>query len=86
MGGFFWDPRKNLKLQHERGMTFERIMEADLIKIKKSPRRLHQGFMIFDREGSIWVVPYVRHEDGIFLKTLYRDRKLTRRYQRGEML
>lgn len=35
--------------------------------------------------GYIWIVPYVKHGNEIFLKTLYPSRKFTKKWIRGEM-
>jgi hypothetical protein len=41
--------------------------------------------MLFERRGYIWVVPFVAEKQGIFLKTLFPDRKFTKLYERGEL-
>jgi len=45
---------------------------------------LHQQIMLFGYKRYIGVVPFVRKEDGIFLKTLYPSRKYTRLYRGGK--
>jgi hypothetical protein len=39
--------------------------------------------MLFEREGYVWVVPFVTGENEIFLKTFYPNRKYTRLYREG---
>ena len=47
--------------------------------------RPHQKLMLFERRGYIWVVPYVRTKDKIFLKTLFPSRAYTKKWIRGEL-
>lgn len=74
---------KSERLKRTRGVSFEEIVRATLIAVKKHPSREHQRIMLFEHKGYLWVVPYVERGDEIFLKTLYPSRKYTKMYQRG---
>ncbi len=81
-----WDDNKNQLLQKERGLSFEDALEAimdgrvlgDLSH--PDPERSHQRLMIMEIDQYAVTVPYVIDGDKIFLKTMFRDRKMQRRY------
>lgn len=81
-----WDPEKNLKLQEERGLSFERIYTAietgHLLEIipHSNPKYAHQKVMVIDVDAYIVLVPFVEDEDHIFLKTAFPSRKATKTY------
>ena len=80
-----WNELKNSRLKRTRGMSFEELMQANLVNTREHPTRPGQYLMLFERKGYIWAVPYVEDGDGLFLKTLYRSRKYTKLYRRGEL-
>ncbi len=80
-----WSLTKSDRLKRVRGTSFEEIIQARLVAVKKHPHKGHQNIMLFEHEGYIWVVPYVMEGEDIFLKTLYPSRKYTKIYKRGEM-
>lgn len=86
MSEFRWNPLKAKRLKRTRGVSFEEILKARLIAVKKHPKKENQRMMLFEHKGYIWVVPYVVSEDEIFLKTLYPSRELTKRYKRGKAI
>lgn len=81
-----WDPEKNLKLQEERGLSFERIHAAieagHLLEIipHSNQKYAHQNVMVIDIDAYIVLVPFVEAEDHIFLKTAFPSRKATKTY------
>ena len=79
-----WSILKNERLKKTRGISFEEILEAQLIGIKKHPARKNQRIMLFKHKGYVWVVPYSIEGDCIFLKTLFPSRKYTREYLGGK--
>ena len=85
MADIRWDLNKSEKLKRERGVSFEEIIQAKLLAVKKHPNRIHQSVMLFEYQHYIWVVPYVANGDEIFLKTLFPSRKHTKIWQRGEL-
>jgi uncharacterized DUF497 family protein len=80
-----WDPAKSARLKSTRGVSFEDILHERLIAVQEHPARSHQKLMLFERSGYIWVVPYVRTEDEVFLKTLYPSRAYTKKWNLGEL-
>lgn len=80
-----WSALKNQWLKVVRGVSFEEILKEKFVKTTEHPKRPEQELMLFEREGYIWVVPYVVTEGGIFLKTLYPSRGYTKKYRRGEL-
>lgn len=79
-----WSFIKSNRLKKVRGVSFEEIVEAKLVSIKKHPNKEHQSIMLFEYKGYIWVVPFVEEGENIFLKTLYPSRKYTKKFRRGE--
>jgi hypothetical protein len=81
-----WNELKNKRLKLTRGVSFEEILKAESIGIKRHPTRESQDVMLFKYRSYIWVVPYVEGNGYIFLKTLYPCRKYTKLYKKGELL
>ena len=82
-----WSREKNELLKRERGISFELIetlieegKEIDIIANSNYP---HQKIFLFEVDEYIVSVPVVETETEIFLKTLFRNRKLNKKY-RGE--
>lgn len=84
MGGIKWSVVKSERLRKVRGVSFEEILGAKLVAVKKHPSRENQNIMLFEYKGRVWIVPYVSEGEDIFLKTLYPSRKYTKFYKRGE--
>ena len=80
-----WNLLKGERLKRTRGVSFEEILRARLMAIRKHPKKENQKVMLFEYRGYIWVVPFVENENEIFLKTLYPSRLYTRTYRRGEL-
>ncbi|MBU1087522.1 MAG: toxin [Candidatus Omnitrophica bacterium] len=77
-----WNLLKSERLKKTRGASFENILQGKLIAIKRHPKNKHQDIMLFEYRRYIWLVPYVKEENGdIFLKTLYPSRKYTKLYK-----
>ena len=81
-----WNSDKNrwLKMESDRGACFEDVIDAindgRLIEVVPHKTRPNQHMMILLIGSYIYSVPYVENEAGIFLKTIYPNRKLTRNY------
>ena len=82
-----WSHEKNELLKTTRGIGFELIetlieegKEIDIIANTNYP---HQKLFIFEIDEYIVSVPVVETETEIFLKSLFRNRKLNKKY-RGE--
>jgi len=76
---------KNERLKRIRGVSFDEILSAEIVAVKKHHKRLGQNVMIFKFKGYLWIVPYVEEKDYIFLKTLYPSRKFTKLYRKGAL-
>ena len=85
MEKFEWNPLKSERLKKTRGISFEELTQTRFIDIRKHPNREDQEILLFEYRNAIWVVPFVRSVDFWFLKTLYRSRKYTKMFQRGEL-
>ena len=73
---------KSERLKKTRGVSFEEILRAKLVAVKRHPKKLHQNVMLFEYKGYIWVVPFVEDEGDFFFKTLYPSRQITKIYKK----
>lgn len=80
-----WSILKSERLKATRGASFEDIMSAKLVAVKKHPYRQGQNIMLFEFKNYIWIVPFVEDDEKIFLKTLYPSRKYTKAYKEGKI-
>ncbi len=87
---FSWNPEKNLRIQQERGISFEEIVfhveRGDLLDVLEHPnqeRYSGQRIMVVNIEGYAYLVPFVEDEREVFLKTIIPSRKATRDYLGG---
>ena len=76
---------KSQRLKKTRGVSFEEILNAELIAVKRHPAKEGQCIMLFKFKGYIWIVPYIEEKEYLFLKTLYPSRKYTKLYRKGEL-
>ena len=79
-----WNLLKSERLKRTRGASFEEIIHSKLVAIKRHPKREYQDIMLFQYKGYIWIVPFVKSNSEIFLKTLYPSRKYTKIYMNQE--
>ena len=84
---FEWNYEKNETLKRERNISFEDIILAiekgNLINRIRHPNKLkyyNQFVFLVDVNDYIYVVLFVEDDKTIFLKTIYPDRKLTKKY------
>jgi hypothetical protein len=80
-----WSALKNEELKLTRGVSFEEIIEADVLAGRNHPSRENQRLLLFDFMDYVWVVPLVIRGDEIFLKTAYRSRKFTKMWRTGRL-
>ena len=94
MKPFEWNKTKSEWLKNERNISFEEIAIA-LSEIKRVPAFKHpnqgkdpgQKVFLVNIKGYAYMVPFVEDTEKIFLKTIFRSRKATRKYlnaQQGE--
>lgn len=88
---FDWDEVKNVKLQSERGVLFEKIKVAlesgkrlDTYNHPNQKRYPNQKIMVVEIDNYAYLVPYVREGDKVFLKTIIPSRKATKKFLRKE--
>ena len=81
-----WDSEKNIILKRERGIGFEiiesMIEEGNIIDIIAHPTRSNQQIFVLEINDYVITVPFVENETEIFLKTLFKSRKLNKKYKR----
>lgn len=78
----YWNALKSRRLKQTRDVSFEEILQAKLISVRKHPARKDQNIFLFEHRNYIWVVPFIVDNDRIFLKTLYPSRKYTKFYKK----
>lgn len=76
---------KNQQLIKERGVSFEEVITAldngKLLDVKENTEQYpHQKIYIIEMNEYVYVVPFVRKEKEVFLKTIFPSRKLAREY------
>lgn len=75
-----WDLKKNEQLKRIRGVSFEDLINSELVEIVEHPTRKNQKIVLFKYKKYIWVVPFVEEKDCYFLKTLFPSRKYTKQF------
>ncbi len=86
---FSWDKEKNALLKESRGIGFEEIVEAianqkllDVYDHPNEERYPNQKIYVVEALEYIYLVPFVKNEDGtIFLKTIIPSRKARKIYK-----
>ncbi|OGR53299.1 MAG: hypothetical protein A2049_06525 [Elusimicrobia bacterium GWA2_62_23] len=80
-----WDPEKSVRLKRERGVSFEEILQAEVLCAIRHSGRPGQRVLLVRHGGYVWAVPYVLNGDEVFLKTLFPSRKYTRLVKEGKL-
>jgi hypothetical protein len=81
-----WNAEKNTWLEQVRGLSFDFVVEAAARGTivdefdHPSDTRPHQRVMVIEVNGCMVNVPYVTAENVKFLKTMYFDRNLQKKY------
>lgn len=84
-----FNPEKNLLLKETRGIGFEEVIEAiyngnllDDINHFNKEKYPYQRIFIVRIKTNIYAVPYIidKKRDILFLKTIYPNRRLKRKY------
>jgi len=85
-----WNEEKNRWLILNRNVSFEEVSELfiadeylDVIEHPNTEKYPNQKIILFIKNEQIYCAPFVETEDGIFLKTIFPDRKRTKLYRRG---
>jgi hypothetical protein len=84
---FFFDAEKSTKLIKIRGFCFEEIIEVleskgplDVFKHPNADKYPNQMVYAIEFNGNVYLVPFIKDGDKVFLKTAFPSRKATRRY------
>jgi hypothetical protein len=85
---FCFDEEKNKKLKFERGIGFEEVidilqnsLELDIIGHHNKTKYLNQRIFVVRKGNYVYAVPFVENSDKqIFLKTIFPNRKLQKKY------
>ncbi len=78
---FDWNKEKNMLIQKQRGIGFEDIVAAidtGLLDVYDYP---NQKIYVVEALGYVYLVPFVRDGDKIFLKTIIPSRKAKKIYK-----
>ena len=83
-----WDEEKNSWLKSERGICFEDIVLAvhegkilDIIKHPNQEKYPDQYLYIIEIFNYVYIAPYIREKNTIFLKTIIPSRKMKKLYK-----
>lgn len=86
---FDWDPEKNELLTTSRGISFERVVVAinsgdvlDVVPHPNQQRYPNQLILVVLIEEYVYLVPFVKDDKKIFLKTIIPSRKATKNYRK----
>lgn len=84
---FDFNVEKNTFLKKERGISFEEVVLAiqdgrllDIIEHPNKKKYENQKIYVVDIDQYVYMVPFVEAEKGVFLKTIFPSRKLTKIY------
>ena len=86
-----WNYEKNLKLKAERGISFEQVVmhieRGDILDVVQHPNQEkypNQQIIVVDIDNYAYLIPFVKDENGKYLKTIIPSRKATRDYFGGK--
>lgn len=84
---YLWDDAKNVRLQRERGVSFEEVYymveHGNVLDVVSNPNQKRypgQRMFIIEMKHYAWVIPFLETEEEIFLKTAIPSRKMTKIY------
>lgn len=82
-----WDPEKSKLLKATRGVSFEDMKKAidsgGLLDTIDHPNRIRysdQKIYVVEIDKYVHLSPFIEDEEKIFMKTIYRSRKMTKKY------
>ena len=82
-----WDSEKNKLLINTRGISFEEVIavleSGDILDVIEHPNQekySHQQMYIIEINGYVYLVPFVKNKNRIFLKTIIPNRKAQKKY------
>lgn len=84
-----FSPEKNQQLIAERGISFEEVISAieqgtlvDILPHPNAAKYPNQEIYVLNMNNYVYLVPFVKKDNTIFLKTIFPHRKLTKKYLR----
>jgi hypothetical protein len=87
MKRFDWNTEKSQALKEMRGVCFEDVILCiekgkllDDLEHPNAGRYPHQRIMVIDIDDYAYLVPYVEHEEVLYLKTIIPSRKASKKY------
>ena len=87
MEGLRWSALKNEWLRVTRGASFSDLTDhGKFLGTRHHPTRANQQIMLFEYQGRVWAVPFIKDQKRKFLKTLCPSRKYTKLHRRGELI
>lgn len=88
-----YSPEKNLLLKQTRGISFEEVVLAiergkvlDIIAHPNTQKYHNQKIYVININYYVYLVPFVRQGEKIFLKTIFPSRKLTKKYLQQKII
>ena len=85
---FKWNLEKNKLLKEDRGVCFEDVLAQieedkvlDIIKHPNVAKYPNQKIYILELQNYVYMVPFVKDVDEIFLKTIVPSRKMNKLYK-----
>jgi len=91
MPDILWNKEKNELLKKTRQISFEQIARAiaqkkiaDILPHPKQNKYKNQKIMLINIKNYIYVVPFIEKGNQLFLKTIYANRKYTKKYLKKE--
>ncbi len=83
-----YNAEKSALLERERGINFDaviRLIEAgNILNVYDHPNQEkypHQQIYELDIAGYVYLVPFIRQENSVFLKTIFPSRTATKHYK-----
>ena len=87
---FSWSNSKNKILRKERNVSFEEVIfnieQGHLLDIIQHPdQKKYKGqkILVVELRNYVYLVPCIKTEEGLFLKTINPSRKMTKKYLKG---
>jgi hypothetical protein len=91
---FTWNNEKNEQLKHDdnrNNIDFEIITDAiskgkilDIAEHPNAEKYPNQKIFVVEINNYAYCVPFIENENEIFLKTIFPDRKMTKKYLNNE--
>ena len=90
---FLYSKEKDQLLKKDRNIGFEEIIAlieaGHVVAVLEHPNALqypNQKIYVVDIEGYAWLIPFVRDDNSIFLKTAFPSRKHTKKFNRNNII